>query len=74
MMDAPLIKSYNGKHYFVVPVIGDDLCNGCSKKEDTDCTEHTRSLLGEQQCGQAPVVYIRATAQGVADYMARRMT
>jgi hypothetical protein len=72
-MKAPLVKSYNGKHYFVVPVIGNDLCNSCCKLDDMDCTEHTAELPDHQQCGKAPVVYIRATAQGVANYMARRM-
>lgn len=75
MIDAPLIKSYNGAHYFVVPhgsAVG-DLCNNCDKLNDDDCTPHTQNLPPKHQCGKAPVVYIRATAQGMANYAARRM-
>ena len=74
-MKSPLVKSYNGAHYFVVTVpSSDEKCRRCSKVNDDDCTEHTRPLPLEYQCGQSPVMYVRATAVGVADYMARRMT
>ena len=74
MMDAPLIKSYNGAHYYLVTVpFVYDKCKMCSKTDDTDCTDHTQVLPFEQQCGPAPVIYIRATANDVAKYILRRM-
>jgi hypothetical protein len=73
-MKAPLVKSYNGAHYFVVTVASSsEKCSRCSKLSEDDCTEHTQPLPMEHQCGQSPVMYVRATVRGIADYMARRM-
>lgn len=74
MMDAPLVRHENGMRYFVVGVHDTSIkCRLCSKVNDTDCTTFVGALPKEQRCGPQPVIYIRATPAGVAEYIARKM-